>query len=418
MRLRQKNAVSTKVCSVAHMVFDRVSGCTATAAWRQFLTASLPYSQGQLILMSDVETPSFRKVQKSGGVIFNPMQRLQVDIVEGLASKPIHYRQLAEICTGSSSYSPYQPAFQLVPSGGNFAMGLVGTVFPSEISFVSSLTASELQRLRVEASTQCEANRGQVSPSQWENLAEIRQSLGLLSSALTAFQRAFYAFRKSRPDLFVKEASGIYLLARYGLMPTIRGIADALEGLRKATGRKRITARGQAFISKTTSSIIIPSHTYYKTLRISSESNESVSCRAMSLDEVEVTLSDNLGFDLKGLASLPFELITLSFVADWFFTISDYIQALVPLVGGHNLGACYTIEHTRHESFALTEMVLPSTHSVDVPPSGSFTRRTVYKARVPGALPPPRIVMKTNFGFSSMLRVADAFSLLAQRLLR
>jgi len=197
---------------------------------------------------------------------------------------------------------------------------------------------------------------------------------------------------------------------RYGIGPLISDVNTILEAGNKAVGRLRRTARGNISLSASDQPAVSAT---FGNVRfdglVTREDNLTV--RAMSLDEVEVTAALNRGFGLKEYVTAPYELIPLSFVLDWFVNVQDYLRALVPALGVHPLGSCYTVERIQTVSLAtLGQTGIAGGHEVLVQDTGTASVITTRKERYLG-LPTAGVVVKSDFRFDHITRSLDALTL-------
>lgn len=136
--------------------------------------------------------------------------------------------------------------------------------------------------------------------------------------------------------------------------------------------------------------------------------------RAMSLDEMMITRAHELGFSFKGLVTTPYELVSYSFVADWFANFGDYLGSFVPDVGFHNLGSCLTSSRDVVNTWEAASAVAVGNYTLDRAPNAFMTHERKSKERT--GLLSPRLVVKSDFRFGKATRVADAFTLLSQKM--
>jgi hypothetical protein len=129
-----------------------------------------------------------------------------------------------------------------------------------------------------------------------------------------------------------------------------------------------------------------------------------------------MSMANRLGFTAKGLVTLPWELLTLSFVVDWFVNVGDYLGALAPSPGWNQLGTilCVT-EEIVNTVTALGDTEDTQLYSILSPVQGSATIKVTTEWRQ--APYPPSLVVRPKFGlFDGGLRDADAFFLAGQKL--
>jgi hypothetical protein len=215
-----------------------------------------------------------------------------------------------------------------------------------------------------------------------------------------------------------KAASSMYLLYRYGFSPLVKDVAQGYEGLSKALGMIRQTSRGAAADSKTSVTTSAGGSWGTWTYTKQWSQYDSLSVRAMSLDEYEASMGFNVGFSTKDLLTLPWELIPYSFVVDWFLNIGDVIGAITPTFGVQQLGSCLVTEWESLVDFTSYgyHVTSPSlVTSLSTPGGFSCQMKSLNKARTVG-LPAPGLTIKSDFRLTSLTRCADAVALVVQRL--
>jgi len=283
---------------------------------------------------------------------------------------------------------------------------------------VWNFTDRDIDLLAYEVSTDLMARRGRGDSNIYEDLAEFDKTLDMfrnpilkLSKWIVSVSRAARAGGASKKQF--ETATGLYLAYRYGLKPIIADFQNVVKALQKTQFRTRQTTRSSKTLVKETNDLSVTRigvldstvNRYVKgTLRV----------RGMSLDEINNSLVDDLGISPKMLITLPWELMSYSFVWDWFLNVGDYINALTPALGWNQLGSCLTVEHDTINVHSMVKTVSNSSaYQLLTSPSGSISVTEHAKRR--GPLYSPKVVLKSDFRFDKATRVADAISLLAQR---
>ncbi len=370
--------------------------------------------------MTDEIVPGFRHKQAKGEVFFNPMTRSVVTQAWSPTSEYL-FRAKTQSCASPPKYAE---------SRGWLNSGMLGVPRSAsgDIAVTGVYSANETNNLVTEVCTGALAKRGHADSNLFESIAEIDQTLDLLRKPLKTLYGIYERIRKDKAKLLLltemssnaykvldpRFLSGGYLAYRYGLRPAIQDVQTVLKGLHKSVGKMRITSRSSSSLRGTN---VTTSYPIVGGLKFTTETSitDDIVCRAMSLNEVDVGILHNLGFTAKGLITLPWELTTLSFVADWFVNIGDYLNALAPSLGWKELGNCYTLKReisVIHNVYDNTNLV-SGTHNLLSKATGvaSVYQLTKSRARIVS----PGIVVRSGFGFDKATRVGDAFALLAQR---
>lgn len=368
-------------------------GCTPTA-WTKIGDYDGPLL-GKIETMSDVVVPNFRERLAKGEVFFNPMSK-QSREVSSTGGQGLHVRSKTMSCPSLSKYH------EMRKDGDWFGRTVLGGTL-NVAGPLPLLNEDDLESARVEVSTSVLNKVGRSDSNLWESLAEIHKT-GRMFRNLG--QRAVKAATQ------VRAASGEYLGYRYGIRPLLNDYEEIVKGLQKEIGKVRRNLRSgmklgaEEYVSGTVNQNYVANH--YTLQRV-----DEVILRAMVMEEFTASLANNIGFSAKGLLTLPWELVRLSFVVDWFINIGDTIGAVAPAFGYDVLGSCLVEERTLRATWLATGTTEDSgTYEVIRPWSGSVTDKRVTKTR--SMLRPPGLVVRRNFKFDDFTRAADAFALAAQ----
>lgn len=205
-----------------------------------------------------------------------------------------------------------------------------------------------------------------LNEAQWDalvDLAEIGGTFDLIKDGLKALSSPKYLpqLLRSLPkwakknDTPMKKLRGIGkkgsegaanadLTYRYGVMPLILSIQDALELLRKQlakAGNQIRTARRRPAIPSVRRSY---KHTVSTSASYETEWTVRIEAIVYYKRTLDQTLQSALGFVPENVPAALWELVTLSFVADWFFNIGSFLNALKPKVGVEVLGTSVSVK--------------------------------------------------------------------------
>lgn len=363
--------------------------------------------------------PPNRKIGLSG-YKFHPMTRTQVR-EEGGGAVGWEVRYISKTCEGT--VGEHQHGVRRVAQS-NLGRRWSNLIFPMNGERLdysrTPYPYAEVDRLRGLAETACLAQRGKYGESNlYESLAEVDKTIGMLKDLFDRARRiqdiAFFGKKgTSRRRQLTNEAAGQYLSTRYGFMPTVSDIFSILKALEKPLGRILKTTRcRERWSSKQTTQLPDINDSGHVGFKRTYTIDQDVVVTAISLDSTELTILKALGLSFKDLASLPWELVSLSFVADWVANIGDCISAIAPNIGTSNVGSCVVIEWRCVEETALsgaytlqpTQTVLMSSQ---LPPP--YMRVITSKQRIVG-LNGPRLQWRTDFKFDSVVRALDAIAL-------
>jgi hypothetical protein len=280
-----------------------------------------------------------------------------------------------------------------------------------------------------DACTQVWSGRGRFAESNlYESLAEWKKTVAMIRSLYDdivklATSLLWYndsANKRRLRNIAVgdaKRADEFWLTWRYGIVPLAMQIEDLIEAQFRESGKKRrettrekVSAFASASETKT-----LTWGSAVMTFRAST--TESFKVRAMSLDEGYITMADTHGMSVKNLLTVPWELLKLSFVVDWFANVGDYLGASVPSFGLDQLGSCYVRERRQVITITPVSTVGAGGYTVVQPLTGEIQVARTYTSRVT-PLEPPKLLLRQNFGFYKngavkWNRVLDASALIS-----
>lgn len=211
--------------------------------------------------------------------------------------------------------------------------------------------------------------------------------------------------------------STMWLTYRYGARPLMHSLQSLVSALTTERRSDITTARAQARRKRERTEDIVRTVGKFK-YTVRRHTVEEIRVRAFSVDQYKASFSTDLGLLPDQIPVTLWNLITCSFVVDWFLNIGDYINALVPRAGVSNLASGYTVERTVIDTYQMTTCVIADawkdTYKLDKGITGTMVVSQLRKTRVPG-LKDPKLLLKADFGFSKDTRVADAVALLYQK---
>lgn len=362
--------------------------------------------------MSDVVSGDYAKRAAKGEIIMNRMSNVNSTVTSGMLSN-----LYAETNYGANPQ-------QWVRDTGNLAH-IACAWGPNQARSMryNLISANDAVSTAKEACTRTLSNIGRSNAANWENLAEMRKTSAMLRSPLASW---FKFSRKARLASTALSAANLWLAYRYGVRPLVKSVDETLKQLQvwayRSTEKSRVTTRASAVTTRSLNSTFLTNSTNDGTYEytVARRQTETLKVRAMSLDEIQMDLPYSLGLGSKDILTLPWELVPFSFVADWFFNVGDYLGAVAQSFYPKSLGQCYVYETIYSEYRETVSQRFWSTANnpvIHTPRLGWVREDTVWKDRYPGLLG-PSVVMKTNFRLDDLTRLADAFTLSGQLLLR
>lgn len=302
----------------------------------------------------------FRERQKSGEIVINPMMRTSLELLdhlEPLSGTPGSNVSVTHYGVGISilrpkGYFPWAPNFEVSEYNGRYfdphlilngthalvctyrrqndasalvsASKAVGLGLPELKSY--HLIAVNQLRARPDSVglfTKVVAETRSGSFDVLTNLGEARATIGTVMSNVLRVLRAYIDAKRliARKGPFMKseEILGFWLEVRYGLMPIVYSIDDAMTWLRDRD-HEYFEFRGLE---------MSPIQDYVSGSTKFSFNGAQATDRAYGKSQVS---SSAAGLKFNPLAT-AWELVTLSFVIDWVLNIGDYLSALIPPTG-------------------------------------------------------------------------------------
>jgi len=397
---------------------------------------NLSYSDlvGERRYMTDEVVPNFRKRVADGEIIMNRMNSTHVTVNDAILGGPLIFTGNGWQC---STPNLYQSIYEFGPEYPMSTAGLEFQTVNGSWSPRTLLYDNELEFAIDEASTQCHADRGKAPQTIWETLAERKQSYEMLNSYLSSVKKASQSLEldlsRGKHNKFLRQAfikggrlavaaSTVHLITRYGLMPLISDIRMIVKQLQTAQDEsERFTTRGKSHVERFSSSVIKRDAVSAHVLELGNTLlTDRVDVRATSIDEWKLTIADHYGFGTKDLVTLPWQLLTLSFVADWFVNVGKFLDAIVPTPGVNQRGACISYQRVRSYTSNITGYSGKTLSVVSSSATMSKTGTVVEKVRIPG-LRAPTIVLLNRSRIDPALiknhdRAVDAVALIVQRL--
>lgn len=414
-RLRKRDNRSYSSSTLNVYYYEKYPTCSDAIAWRGPVSTqtwnNIP--SGKLATMRDVTVPGYQRRVQKGEVFFNPCTRVEVEINNSGSNGTGELTATSQTCSTPNNYYR-RVKHELIGDIGRLTSGFG---FPQTtdgflIAPTSIINPSDLSALCTEVSTACLSSIGKSDSNLYESLAQADQALSTLPSI---FKNAIAV--ASRPSFGKFKAAGsAYLAYRYGLKPIMNDVESILLGLQALTGKVRKTYRSQGSISD--SSVVVNNNYTWAsayTCKQQFTHSETITCRAMSLNEYYASVMSNIGFTTKGLITLPWELVPYSFVVDWFINVGDILGAMVPDANMTQLGSCLVTKREMTTTYTIEPLSCTSGFTISQPFHGECQRIVRTYGRVPGPLV-SGLVVKSDFRFSNLTRSLDALALLVQKL--
>lgn len=411
-RIRVDNSIKSIPNEQRKIYFDCANLSWMSAGFNK------PIVDGTFRSMVDYVVPRFKSRHAAGERFFNNMS--SEEVVVSTSGNGRNVTGVAESCYATHTHCVWRDNREIIL---NFIPLSPADAKGNRIPVISqALSDAEIFRIQKLVSTEVWSKRGTADSDLWESAAQYRQTIDMLQNPLGRLKDLTKRLLQgSEKDLLgrslMKEVSAGYLMNRYGIMPLVNDIKNVLSSLSKTHGKKEVTTRAKEQF--TAHSMI--SGAYNDGTGKGNWINlidDTVTIRGMSLDEAYISMANNLGLSMKGLAMLPLELTSYSFVADWFVNLSSYVQATLPVFGWNYKGSNLMTTRVTANSYTMSGDVSanPAVYTINTPASGQCGIIRVTKTR--GPLLPASFEFKSDFKFDKFTRVADAVALIAGRFVK
>lgn len=369
----------------------------------------------------DSVTPQFQRRVRRGEIIINPVKILEES--QG---------------TSGSGYTTQSTATNS-PCGTHWQEILEGAYayfnshsFSRTLPFVELVSDSDISSLVAEATTQAWANSNGHDSDVLQDIAEWRQTVGLASvplqtarKTLGVVKNAWRGFRKGNIAPAAKAvtegaslAGQLWLTYRFGVRPLVRDVHSFLSSLELKPIRRRKTYRGSS-LYKTSAYGETVAETWNCGFNVEDKSEEEVSIRAGILIDEVMTAQRYLGLDASGMLALPWELVPMSWAADYFTNVGDFLYGLVPYLSGDPLGSWYTIRRTYTHTWNVLGSYAIGAWTLVKGADESKWARKVLTERIPNLAAPTLVIRHGNVKASvTAVRSANLLAVALQQVAR
>lgn len=339
--------------NVSRLRFDRTLDGSCNGSYANTETILSPVGTVKQKAIYDCRTPGFQALRKKG-IFVNPLPVRIVEITMNKFAKPY----------------PLQRA----PNGGPCS-GVNVTYHTGDVNHILPWTIPDRPWNDTVLNAVINEAVARARSASWDvltDLAELKQTIKLfkeghraLGASITDIARGAAPYLKS-PKAFAKAVANNWLKYRYGVMPTLYSLQDAIEAFNRKT---RTYAFGRSSASE--SDLVLNSDfasgdTGTETYTATETYDFTRKYRGYSMAQFEV-ISDSFRFDPL---TTSYELVTLSFVLDWFIDVGTWLEAVSPFAAGNTrviMGSVQTTS-TRTQHWDINAYTTPSTIA-----TGSFS---------------------------------------------
>lgn len=355
---------------------------------------------GSFRVTDDFLIPGFHKRVAKGEVFFNPFSS---------------YYGIRE--QSGLGYEIYVPStLKTYSLTGDPSYWLTSTYAPGHYPALSYdgmwiYPVKDLSRLIAENATSNYANCGNLMRSNnFETLAEMHKTWAMLRHPI----RTFVNFDKKFANRIWKTPAQAWLAYRYGVKPLVSSVVDvALQARKLHLPPKRITCRDSMKVQYNDTLTANPTIGAFRMSVITTRVHK-ISIRATILNEVHLNRMNEYGLSAKQLITLPWELVPYSFVVDWFVNVGDFLNAMTPIQGFTQLGACQAIRSDiTWETHFSNVAPVSGAYVIKKAPTGNIKSQILTCDRYAHAS--PSLVIKDSIlGNNVKTRIGDGLALVGQ----
>lgn len=260
----------------------------------------------------------------------------------------------------------------------------------------------------------------------WDTLAELIESdtLGYFKKKRVnlSIDRVRDRLKRGSLPASAKGIAGTWLEWRYGIRPLIsdiQAILDFVKGKSFSFSEKLQKRRSKSELVKNdsgtwSSSLIVPTVTAQWMRSITTTTTASVAFRY----DAPLTLQERWGVDLFSIPGIAWELVPLSFVADWFLSVGQFLSALRVLTAKVTLAGISVSQRDKItvDGFLLSAKAFNTPLSISAGGSYSFERNVLQRRCINPSF--SVVTPALNLKDLGLQRTLDAISLIYQRLPR
>lgn len=295
--------------------------------------------------------------------------------------------------------------------------GAASSGYDGTSSYNPTIAAQSLQSALAKMNT-ADLDLGMMLAEIRETISGLRKPLSALQDYVKLYNRLRRQGRRPKMTDTLDMLTGSWLEWRYGITPLISDISAILEHLRAeslALQGKLLRKRGK--VTPGTKKLKFKGSTapgyYYLEGEVEVEITEKYVSSVFYRLERPLTFGETYGLDFASIPMLAWELMPLSFVWDWFFTVGNFLGALKVSDARTFVGCTTSQKVTVKATTSVTQVKFFGAVSASFS-GGSYT--VVYEKLDRRVNAPMAISPLVNRNLLSVKRQLDAISLLWQRM--
>lgn len=315
---------------------------------------------------------------KSGEIINNPCTITTQKIENSVCYREAGYWKYSPVCTFSSNNPNYVPPndvplYQkgLIYSGTRPSSVYLGDPASPNTWTLQMPTLSNEQDLIDEVVTEAYSKIDTSDVSALVSIGEARETIKFLADSALRLIKLYKAvrslnFKAIRSNMSISDFGKRYLEYRYAINPLVREMDDYFQAtFIKRSWPVRNTFRAYrvgSIINDIANPYVCFNSSTYGTLTAKEYATLEYIIRAGVLCAIDLEKVDRYG--LTNLATSALDLVPLSFIADWFFNISQTLAAHLPHAGTKQLASWYTISKAEVRTKQVIASTTPSSATV------------------------------------------------------
>lgn len=316
----------------------------------------------------------YRQRIKAGEIINNPCEITLCEFVDQPFDRQVGYWNILPVIQFSSNDPNYVPPTDIpfYKRGWLFWGTRPSSVYlgaPSDpLTWTLPMPSiPDEQGLIDEVVTEAYSKVDTSEVSALVSIGEARETIKFLADSALRLIKLYKAVRSLnfaaiRKNMTIAEFGKRYLEYRYAINPLVREMDDYFQAVfvkKSYPVRQTFRSWKAGTIFDSGSPYLVYNSATYGTATAREEASVEYIIRAGVLCDIDLEKVDRYG--LKNIAVSALDLVPLSFIADWFFNISQTLAAHMPNAGTRQLASWYSISKKERRVKHVIATTTPST---------------------------------------------------------
>lgn len=288
---------------------------------------------GGLRTMNDEVNRRFASRRNRGEIVFSPMNSDEWlyggSMVSSVWSGSINGQPWEE--GGERPYAAF-PNYPQFPSALSDDLALAAAVNEANANVTPSFASVAVTVAELDAAKVMFRAAGQTARNFMNVIVVAHQAIKGKKIPKAARQKA------------INDVCNTWLQVRYGWLPLIYDMQGCIKAL-TAPYNLRETARGKCGINRSGSGVVTGSWrgTYGYSYTWKQETMYRAGVLYENQQEINELVSTRLGLSITDMLTVPWDLVPLSFVVDWFIDVGDWLRAITPKSNIRDLASWTTV---------------------------------------------------------------------------